>query len=90
MGRAAVRAGAHRDGQRHHDAHPDRSPNPHVAFGHGVHHCLGAQLARLVLQVALGVLLRRLPRLRVAVDEGEIVWKTGMEVRGPKSLPVQW
>ncbi|MEU4896114.1 cytochrome P450 [Streptomyces sp. NPDC044780] len=68
----------------------DRSANPHVAFGHGVHHCVGAQLARLELQVALGVLLRRLPRLRLAVDEGEIVWKTGMQVRGPKSLPVQW
>lgn len=68
----------------------DRSPNPHVAFGHGVHHCLGAQLARLELQVALGVLLRRLPRLRLAVDEAEIVWKTGMQVRGPKTLPVKW
>ncbi|WP_328336047.1 cytochrome P450 [Streptomyces violaceus] len=68
----------------------DRSPIPHVAFGHGVHHCLGAQLARLELQVALGVLLHRLPRLTLAVDEGEIVWKTGMQVRGPKTLPVTW
>ena len=68
----------------------DRNPNPHVAFGHGVHHCLGAQLARMELQVALGVLLRRLPNLRLAVDEAEIAWKTGMQVRGPKALPVQW
>ncbi|WP_031042457.1 cytochrome P450 [Streptomyces sp. NRRL F-5650] len=68
----------------------DRSPNPHLAFGHGVHHCLGAQLARLELQVALGVLLRRLPRLRPAVDEKEIAWKTGMQIRGPKALPVTW
>ncbi|RWZ77047.1 cytochrome P450 [Streptomyces albidoflavus] len=68
----------------------DRSLNSHVAFGHGVHHCLGAQLARLELQVALGVLLRRLPRLRLAVDEAEIAWKTGMQVRGPKTLSVKW
>ncbi|MCX4393232.1 MULTISPECIES: cytochrome P450 [Streptomyces] len=68
----------------------DRSPNPHVAFGHGVHHCLGAQLARLELQVALGVLLCRLPHLRLAVDEAEIVWKTGTQVGGPKTLMVKW
>ncbi len=69
----------------------ERSPNPHLAFGHGVHvHCLGAQLARMELQVALGALLDRLPGLRPAVGEGEIEWKTGMQVRGPRTLPVRW
>jgi nocardicin N-oxygenase len=67
-----------------------RPDNPHLAFGHGIHHCLGAQLARLELQVALTALLRRLPGLRLAVAEAEIPWKTGLLVRGPESLPVTW
>ncbi len=67
-----------------------RPDNPHLAFGHGIHHCLGAQLARLELQVALSALLRRLPGLRLAVAEAEIPWKAGLLVRGPESLPVTW
>ncbi|WP_378731359.1 cytochrome P450 [Nocardia brasiliensis] len=75
--------------------HPDeldltRTSNPHMAFGHGVHHCLGAQLARLELQVALSSLLRRFPTLRLAVPVEEVPWKTGLLVRGPKALPVTW
>ncbi|MEG8184039.1 cytochrome P450, partial [Nocardia terpenica] len=67
-----------------------RENNPHMAFGHGVHHCLGAQLARVELQVALATLLHRFPTLRLAVPLEEIPWKTGLLVRGPKSLPVSW
>ncbi|MBF6064103.1 cytochrome P450 [Nocardia terpenica] len=67
-----------------------RENNPHMAFGHGVHHCLGAQLARVELQVALGTLLHRFPTLRLAVPLEEVPWKTGLLVRGPKSLPVSW
>lgn len=67
-----------------------REVNPHVGFGHGVHHCLGAPLARMELQVALDSLLRRLPGLRFAVPESELRWKTGMLVRGLTSLPVAW
>lgn len=67
-----------------------RAPNPHVGFGHGVHHCLGAHLARLELQVALGSLLHRFPGLRFAVDERELRWKTGMFLRGLQALPVAW
>ena len=89
---AAVHS-ANRDGEMFPD--PDRidvtrSPNPHLGFGHGAHHCLGAPLARVELQTALAVLLRRLPELRFAVPEGEIPWKTGLFVRGPKHLPVTW
>ncbi|PXX59154.1 nocardicin N-oxygenase [Nocardia tenerifensis] len=67
-----------------------RNDNPHMAFGHGVHHCLGAQLARLELQVAIGSLLQRFPTLRLAVPVEEVPWKTGLLVRGPKALPVSW
>ncbi|MFD6160706.1 cytochrome P450 [Nocardia sp. NPDC060256] len=67
-----------------------RINNPHMAFGHGVHHCLGAQLARLELQVALGSLLQRFPTLHLAVPFEEVPWKTGLLVRGPKALPVSW
>ncbi|WP_330257124.1 cytochrome P450 [Nocardia sp. NBC_00565] len=67
-----------------------RVRNPHMAFGHGAHHCLGAQLARVELQVALDSLLRRFPALRLAVPVEEVPWKTGLLVRGPKALPVSW
>lgn len=64
-----------------------REANPHLGFGHGVHHCLGAPLARLELQEALRALLRDLPGLHLA---GDIVWKTQMLVRGPRSMPIGW
>ncbi|GHG61713.1 cytochrome P450 [Streptomyces griseocarneus] len=64
-----------------------REGNQHVGFGHGVHHCLGAPLARLELQEALRALVLRMPGIHVA---GEIAWKTQMLVRGPRSMPVGW
>jgi cytochrome P450 len=67
-----------------------RTELPHLGFGHGVHHCLGAPLARMELQVALSTLLRRLPGLRLAVPEADLPWKTGMLVRAPLRLPVAW
>jgi cytochrome P450 len=51
----------------------DRRPNNHLAFGHGVHYCLGANLARLETRVALGILFERNPNLRMAVDRSELV-----------------
>ncbi|MFC3997334.1 cytochrome P450 [Nocardiopsis sediminis] len=68
----------------------DREYNPHLGFSHGVHHCLGAQLARQELRVALRVLTRRCPRLRFAVPEPELPWKTGSLARGLTALPVSW
>ncbi|WP_214370948.1 cytochrome P450 [Pseudonocardia sp. H11422] len=68
----------------------DRRANPHIAFGHGVHHCLGAQLARMELQVAIGALQRGFPDLRLAVPAADVEWKTGALVRGPRTLPVSW
>jgi cytochrome P450 len=67
-----------------------REPKPHVRFGHGAHHCLGAPLARMDLQVGLAVLLARLPGLRLAVAEHQLEWKTGMAIRGPVALPIAW
>jgi cytochrome P450 len=67
-----------------------RGDNPHVGFGAGVHHCLGAQLARMELQEALRGLLRRLPGLRVAVPDSELKFKPGMVVRSLETLPVTW
>ncbi|KAA2266134.1 cytochrome P450 [Solihabitans fulvus] len=67
-----------------------RAHNPHIAFGHGVHHCLGAPLARMELQVAVGTLLDRFPRLDFAVPADEVPWKRGRLVRGLRALPVTW
>jgi cytochrome P450 len=66
-----------------------RPENRHIAFGHGIHRCLGAPLARVELQVALDALVRRFPALRLAVAERELSWGTGM-IRGVNALPVAW
>ncbi|MEX2139762.1 MAG: cytochrome P450 [Pirellulales bacterium] len=66
-----------------------RDPNPHLAFGHGVHFCLGAPLARLEAKIALGHLLERLQSFELASDEP---WppRTGLHVLGPSSLPIRF
>jgi nocardicin N-oxygenase len=61
-----------------------------VTFGFGAHHCIGAQLARLELQVAFSTLLRRFPGLRLAVPENEVPWREGALIRGVEALPVEW
>ena len=66
-----------------------RKPAPHVAFGHGVHHCLGAPLARLEMRVAFPALLRRFPALRLAVPF-EIQFRSLSVIHGLQSLPVTW
>ncbi|QFZ17243.1 cytochrome P450 [Saccharothrix syringae] len=64
-----------------------REHNPHVTFGHGAHHCIGASLARMELQVAIGTLLKRFPLLRL---DGDVALKKGRLIRGPLALPVRW
>lgn len=64
-----------------------RPDNAHLAFGHGVHYCLGAPLARLEGLIAIGTALHRLPGLALAVPPDEIRWRPG-GLRGPLSLPV--
>lgn len=65
-----------------------RTPNPHLAFGHGIHFCPGSALARAELQIALGTLLARLPGLRLAVPEEELEWIPAVLARGVNRLPV--
>ena len=68
---------------------PKRSPNPHLAFGHGRHRCVGMAFARVELQVGLQVVLSRLDGLTL-VTGSEIDWRTQMFTRGVWSLPVTW
>ncbi|WP_095981672.1 cytochrome P450 family protein [Melittangium boletus] len=65
-----------------------REPNRHIAFGFGIHFCLGAPLARLEASIAIPLLLERLPQLRLAVDEDALQWREGILVHGMKQLPV--
>lgn len=86
-------AAANRDGTRFEApaaCDPSRPANPHLAFGHGVHYCLGAGLARAELEIALGALLNRFPDLRLAVDPGAVRRTAGLLVTGVVALPVEW
>ncbi|MEV1000614.1 cytochrome P450 [Nonomuraea sp. NPDC050202] len=67
-----------------------RARTPHLAFGHGVHQCLGQQLARIELRIGLGELLSRLPGLRLAVPAEQVPVRDEMLVFGVRSLPVTW
>lgn len=67
-----------------------RAPQAHLAFGHGVHFCLGAPLARLEADVAFEALLRRLPDLELAVPADQLVCRSSEVVRGLESLPLRF
>jgi cytochrome P450 len=67
-----------------------RKVNPHLGFGHGVHFCLGAQLAKAELTIAIKGLIRAFPGLRLAVPAAEVAWKPGHIARCPRSLLVLW
>ncbi|WP_030614727.1 cytochrome P450 family protein [Streptomyces fulvoviolaceus] len=82
---------ADRDAARH--SAPDRfdihrDTRGHVAFGHGIHYCVGAPLARLEARTAIRSLLERAPNLSLDGPPGE--WLPGMLMRGVRSLPVRW
>ncbi|MGK5637584.1 cytochrome P450 family protein [Streptomyces sp. URMC 126] len=84
---------ANRDPRRFPD--PDtldlgRKPNPHLAFGHGIHFCPGAALARIELQTALRTLLTRLPDLRLEAAPGELPWVHAVLARGVNRLPLSY
>jgi cytochrome P450 len=65
-----------------------REPNRHVAFGTGVHACLGATLARLEGQIAFATLLARMPNLALAIPRDEVRWRDATFLRGLTRLPV--
>ncbi|MFD0066421.1 cytochrome P450 [Streptomyces sp. NPDC056690] len=88
-----VLAAADRDPARFHE--PDtldlsRRDNQHLGYGHGIHYCLGAPLARLEGTVAIETLLRRLPDLTLAVDRADLRWRGGLIMRGLRTLPVEF
>jgi cytochrome P450 len=66
-----------------------RDTSGHVAFGHGVHHCLGAPLARMEAEVALGALIARFPGISLAVPPSELRWRPVSLMNGLESLPVR-
>lgn len=72
---------------------PDRfdirhSPNRHIAFGAGIHHCIGLSLARLELRLALLAITRRIPGLQLDTDH--LTWRRTFQTRGLTALPVRW
>jgi cytochrome P450 len=84
-------------GNRDETAFPDpdrldihRKARHHVAFGFGVHQCLGQPLARMELQVVYGTLYRRIPGLRLAIPFEDVPFKHDMSIYGVHSLPVTW
>ncbi|MFG1807405.1 cytochrome P450 [Streptomyces sp. NPDC049040] len=83
------------------DRDPARFPEPdrfdirrdargHIAFGHGIHYCVGAPLARLEARIALRGLLDAFPDLALDADPAELPWRGGVMMRGPRQLPVRW
>lgn len=65
-----------------------REKSPHLAFGKGIHLCLGAPLARLEGEIAINTLLQRYPNINLKVDISELEWRPGMIVRGLKEMPL--
>ncbi|WP_197320276.1 cytochrome P450 [Saccharomonospora sp. NB11] len=84
---------ANRNAERFADPHTldlGRDARGHLAFGHGVHQCLGQQLARIEMRVAYTALFRRFPTLRLAVPADEVPLRHDMAIYGVHALPVEW
>ncbi|MEU6646349.1 cytochrome P450 [Saccharomonospora sp. NPDC046836] len=84
---------ANRDPERFpdpHDLHVGADAHGHLAFGHGVHQCLGQQLARIEMRVGYRALFTRFPALRLAVRSEEVPVRDDMAIYGVHSLPVEW
>ena len=86
-------SGANRDAELGPDMErvdADRETKPHLAFGYGIHHCVGAQLARREMAIAYPALLRRFPTLRLAAPPEELAYRQFSIVYGVGALPVAW
>jgi len=82
--------GANRDDRRFNGPERldvSRTPNAHLAFGHGIHYCVGAPLARLEAQIAFDRLLAPFDRMRLP-DDARLEYRNSTLMRGLKSLPV--
>ncbi len=66
-----------------------RSPNPHLAFGFGIHYCLGAPLARMEARIAFSALLRRFPNMTLATQPHELQWRGNVALRGLRALTIR-
>ncbi len=87
----ALLASANHDGSQFPDPETfdiGREPNRHIAFGTGIHACLGATLARLEGQTAFATLLARFPNLALAIPRDDVQWRDGTFLRGLTRLPV--
>ncbi|MBA9050680.1 MULTISPECIES: cytochrome P450 family protein [Streptomyces] len=85
-------AAANRDPARFEDPQSfrvDRNDGGHLTFGHGIHYCLGAALARAEAEVTFEALLERFPDLRLAASASDLTWRHAF-MRGPVELPVSW
>ena len=76
-------------------ANPDRlditrEPNKHLSFGHGIHFCLGAPLARMEAQIAINTLLDRMSNLRLNCSSKSLRWRPSLILRGLEELPVKF
>ena len=76
-------------GPRHASTSPGQAAG-HLSFGHGVHQCLGQQLARVEMRIAYPALLTALPGLRLAVPPEEVPMRSNMAIYGVHRLPVTW
>jgi cytochrome P450 len=88
-----VLGSANRDDLRFADADQfdiTRGDRGHLAFGKGIHYCLGAPLARMEGQIAISTLLRRMPDLRPAVPLDSLQWRSSLLIRGLKAFPVEF
>ncbi|MEU7142021.1 cytochrome P450 [Nocardia sp. NPDC046473] len=65
-----------------------RVDNPHLAFGNGIHYCLGAPLARLEARIAIGSLVHRFPRIELAIPRDQIRWRSSFREHGLAALPL--
>ncbi|MEM7132934.1 MAG: cytochrome P450 [Chloroflexota bacterium] len=74
----------------HHSFNMANGDKSHLAFGQGIHYCVGAPLARLETQIALSTLASRLPQIQLGVSADELKWFYNFPIRSLQSVPLNW